>query len=192
MSDFPFGKVRGGCSTCGRGILPFNFQFLLTFSGCEVTAIASLFKNEVIQTKWTQVVNKLSGIDAFHLNWSRVENVFLVRHNSIRMQHRLTSGNNFIPLIDYLLYKKLLPFKASRYSTPQEGRSSWSEQIPTINTTAAIFMSHCEYSDVMLIVDWILFVLAWVHTSGFSNVSNFSNNLIKKGCVTMTCATLSN
>ena len=42
-------------------------------------------------------------------------------------------------------------------------------------------MSHCEYSDVMLIVDWILFVLAWVHTSGFSNVSNFSNNLIKKG-----------
>ena len=41
-------------------------------------------------------------------------------------------------------------------------------------------MSHCKYSDVMLIVDWILFVLAWVHTSGFSNFSNFSNNLIKK------------
>ena len=42
-SDFPFGEDRRAVCTCSLGILAFNFQFLLTFSADEVTAITSLF-----------------------------------------------------------------------------------------------------------------------------------------------------
>ena len=86
---------------------------------------------------------------------------------------------SFIPFIYYSLYKTLISFKASRYSSPQEERSSGSEQIATINTKTASFISPCEYSDVTLVVDWMLFVSSLEFT--LPVFSNFSNNLIKNG-----------
>ena len=60
----------------------------------------------------------------------------------------------------------------------------------SIQQQQLIFMSHCEYSDVTLVVDWILFVSSLEFTLPFfSNFPNFSNNLIKNGKY-ISCASL--